>query len=296
MRAQILAVLLGGAWLGVVGCGDDKSAGNKDQFISQYCAVFSSCCKAAGRPSDGAQCRALYGAFTSAADYDQAAGQACLDEARAASDKCDTSMASSPSCDKVFGSGSAGKKKPGETCDSDSDCAPPESGSAGCVYGFVAQANVRQCQVRLPGKAGDSPCVATRDGAITSFVSSGDTIPLTGYVCDRADGLSCNSTSGACEPLAEVGEACSGACVAAAYCAFSEGICKQRVALGEACKADEECAASAYCETAGQTCVARHAQGEACAANSECDSDDCTNQKCAGGIDDFGITLLCGTN
>ena len=165
-----------------------------------------------------------------------------------------------------------------------------------CVYGFAAQATVQQCQVRLQGKVGSTPCVGTRDGAVTSFSSSGDTIPLTGYICDLADGVSCNSTSGACEALAAVGEPCTGACVTAAYCAFSEGVCRPRVALGDACKSDEECVAGAYCETTGNTCAARRASGKACTDNSECESGDCTNQTCADGSDDFALTLLCGTN
>ncbi len=297
MRAQILVVLLGGAWaLGVVGCGESKSdsAGNKDQFLAQLCDEFADCCKAAGRPSDGAQCRAFYGAFAPASGYNEAAATACLDEVRSSANKCDSISSGAPSCSKVFSTG--GTKKPGEMCDTDSDCAPAESGEAQCAGDFVDGATVQQCQVRLPGKAGSAPCLGTRDGNVTFYSGVGDGIPTMGYVCDLADGVSCDSQSGACKSLGAVGDACSGgsyACVASAYCAFVDGVCKARVAAGAACEGQDECVAGAYCD--GNTCAASHTLGQACTTSEECESGNCTNQKCAGG-DDLALTFLCGSN
>src|SRR5688572_15688470 len=115
--------------LAAVGCGD-SDADNKDEFIEQLCAEFSDCCKAAGRPSDGAQCRAFYGAFVPAAGYDPVAAQSCLDEVRARTDSCDTSSASAPTCGKVFAAASGGTKQPGEACEDDDECAAPETGEA----------------------------------------------------------------------------------------------------------------------------------------------------------------------
>jgi hypothetical protein len=299
MRAQILAVLLGGAGaFGVVGCGESKSdgAGDRDQFIAQLCAEFSGCCKAAGRPSDGAQCRAFYGAFAPATGYDQTAATACLDEVKAVGSVCDANSLDSPSCGKVFAG--SGTKKPGETCEDDNDCAPAESGRVECASEYVNGANIQQCQVRLPGTAGSTPCVGTRDGNITFYSGVSDAIPTTGYVCDVADGLSCDSQSGACKSLGAVGAACTGSsyqCVAAAYCSFTENQCKARLALGAACEDDDECAATAFCEPTGNTCAARHAIAAVCANNAECESDNCTNLKC-GAKDDLTLAFLCGSN
>ena len=298
MKAQILAVLLGGAWaFGVVGCGESKSdgAGDRDQFLAQLCDEFAGCCKAAGRPSDGAQCRAFYSAFAPATGYDQAAATACLDEVRALSNKCD-SISSAASCSNVFAPG--GTKQPGETCEDDSDCAAADSGRVECVSNYVDGANVQQCQVRLPGTAGSTPCVATRDGNITFYSGIADGIPATGYVCDLADGLSCDSQSGACKSLAAVGQPCTGSayqCVTSAYCAFPENLCQARLALGAACQDDDECIAGAYCEPGGNTCAARHALGATCANNAECESDNCTNLKCAA-ENDLSLAFLCGSN
>jgi hypothetical protein len=298
MRARIWAIFLGGALSCVaVACGDSESdgAGDKDEFVAQLCAELAPCCEAAGRPADGAQCRAFYGAFASASSYDPVAAEACLNEVRAMSDRCDTSSFS-PSCNQVFASG-GGSKKPGEACDDDSDCAPPEAGRVECVSDFVDGASVQQCQVRLVGQAGSTPCVGTIDGNVTSYFGADEGIPPTGYTCDLADGLSCNSQTGACESLAAVGEPCSSGlyrCVSSAYCSFPDSICTARVALGDACTDDDQCAESAYCEPSGSTCASRRPKGEACTSNAECESNDCTNQKCAVG-NDLGLALVCGS-
>ncbi|HVY31491.1 MAG TPA: hypothetical protein VHB79_33285 [Polyangiaceae bacterium] len=107
MRASITAWVFRAALalaVTAVGCGGDgNSANSKDDFIAQFCDQFKPCCQAAGRPSDGAQCRAIYGALTPNSGFDSASGDACLDEFRAAGDKkCDLSSLDTPSCDKAF--------------------------------------------------------------------------------------------------------------------------------------------------------------------------------------------------
>lgn len=296
MSARIVAAwLLGASAWAAVGCsGGDSGAGNKDQFIRQLCEEYSPCCKMAGRPSDGAQCRAFYGAVTPSTGYDPAVGEACLTEVRARKDVCDTSDAAAPSCSKVFGSGSRGTAKPGEACEDDSDCAAPTEGEVECESDFVDGATVQQCQVQLTGTEGSTPCLGTVDGKVTIYAGSADGIPATGYLCHVADGLSCQT--GACKKMPGVGEACTGgtyACVPSAYCDFAASMCKERVALGAACTDDDECVATAYCETTGKLCTARHAVGEACTLNAECQSDSCTNQKCGSG-NDFALAFLCG--
>ncbi|MDF3065153.1 MAG: hypothetical protein K0R38_754 [Polyangiaceae bacterium] len=294
MRARIVSVLLVGAGLcGLVGCSDDSEAGNKDDFIAKLCAEYMGCCKAAGRPSDGAQCRAFYGAFAPAGGYDASAAQACLDEVRARQDQCDTSSASAPSCGRVFSSG--GTKQPGETCDTNADCVAPDEGEVECVSEFLDGATVRQCQVQLPGKLGSSPCLGTRDGNFTSYAGV-DGLPPSGYICDKADGLSCNGQTGACESLAAVGASCAGSaqCLASAYCDFSAQQCKARLAVGAACTAQEQCAESTYCDADTDTCTAHLAPGAACTTDAQCAADDCTNGECGAG-NDLGVTLLCGS-
>jgi hypothetical protein len=287
-----------GLVLAAVGCGKDSDgAGDKDQFISRLCDELADCCEAAGRPSDGAQCRVFYGAFAPSGAYDQAAGSACLEEIRAAGErKCEASSMTTPSCSKVFASG--GTHKPGEACEDDSDCAPSASGRVECVSNYSAGATTRQCQVRAPGQAGSSPCVGTVDGNVTYSSGSSDAVPAMGYLCALDDGLSCDTRTGACEALGAEGAPCSGGsyqCVSSAYCAFSEGVCKSRLAIGATCQRDDECQAGAYCTADGQVCAGRRAAGQACASNAECESDNCTNTQCAP-ENNLALAFLCGSN
>lgn len=283
----------------VVGCGGNDSGGatNKDQFIAKLCAEFSTCCAAAGRPSDGAQCRAFYGAFTPATGFDATAGNACLSEVRALSNKCDNRSTDTPSCRLVFADGEGGRKQPGETCEEDHDCAAASEGDVECVSRFVNSANVQQCQVRLPGKVGSTPCVGTVDGNLTFYSGSDDSFPPQGYLCDKADGLTCDGQSGACVALTTVGESCVGSfsgCVPDAYCGM-DGKCTARAQAGSPCTNDSGCVEEARCETGTKLCVARLAEGATCTASSECASSDCTNGKCAPETD-LTLSFLCGTN
>lgn len=294
MRARIWAWCLTGMALALVGgCGESEADGS-DQFIADLCAELAPCCARAGRPSDGAQCRAFYSAFVGSASFDQAAADDCLAEFRASEDSCDLGSRSAPSCAKVFSS-SGGTKQPGEACDSDSDCASQPEGRVECASEYVDGANIQQCQLRLPGKAGSSPCIGTVDGNLTYYSGVQDSIPATGYLCDLADGLSCDSQTGACEALAALGEPCTGECVPSAYCSFPDRVCTARVAVGEPCAPAEECVEEAYCETDSGSCVARRETGAACETSQECQSGNCTNQKCAANSD-LSLVLLCGTN
>src|SRR5216684_7400980 len=113
--------------------GGSGTATGKDDFIAKYCAEFSPCCAKAGRPTDGAACRAVLGALAPAS-YDPAAGNECLMEIHAAASSptfCDNT-ASGPSCNKVF-STSGGTVQPGGTCTQDQECAPSAEGRAMCA-------------------------------------------------------------------------------------------------------------------------------------------------------------------
>src|SRR3954464_13537594 len=132
MRVAIVVSVFG-MLLAAVGCGSTESngAGNRDQFISQLCAELASCCTAAGRPGDGAQCRAFYSAFVPGLRFDSAKADACLKEVRALGEsKCDSISEGPPSCRQVFTSN--GTAKPGEPCESETDCAPSAEGAVRC--------------------------------------------------------------------------------------------------------------------------------------------------------------------
>jgi hypothetical protein len=298
MRAPVAIIFLCAALSCVVtACGDDSEAGDRDAFISQVCAEYSDCCAAAGLPADGAQCRAFYGAFAPSSGYDKATGQACLDEVRALPDKCASGSLDTPSCDKVF-SGSAGTSKPGEPCEDNRDCAPSNEGEMECVGRTVDGATVRRCQERLRGEQGSTPCLGTVEGNTTSFAGGPSEPVPSGYLCHVADGLACDSDSGACQKLPAVGEPCASGfnrCVPTAYCAFPDNTCQTRLALGEACEQDDECQENAYCEPSAKTCKAQVASGDACTTNAECESGQCANGKCEG-QSNFGLALLCGSN
>ncbi len=191
-----------------------------------------------------------------------------------------------------------GTAQPGAACEDDNDCAPSSEGDVDCVSDFVDNATVRRCQVRLAGTNGSTPCVGTVDGSITFSSGSDVGIPLKGYLCNIADGLTCDNQTSACRALGGVGEACTGglySCTPSAYCDFAQGLCKDRLALGAACQDEDECQESAYCDPSKNTCAARQAKGAACSTNTECTSDNCTNDQC-GASDDLGLVFLCGSN
>jgi hypothetical protein len=295
-----------------VGCGKSKSNGSDgasgssnsngsglktlDQFVAQVCAELANCCETAGRPSDGAQCRAFFSAFVpSASSYDESAAGACLDEVRAGGDQnCESGALNTPSCIKVFQRG--GTKQPGVACKNASDCASSDSGRVDCASRTTGDASVQQCQLQLPGKVGSSPCLGTVDGSLTFFVGDSDALAPMGYLCDIADGVTCDEQTHACEALGAPGEPCANGlrrCVSSAYCSFADEMCKDRVALGAECESDDACQVGTYCDPRNDTCAPQSALGEDCANNAECLSESCINQTC-GSSNDLGLTFLCG--
>lgn len=139
--------------------------------------------------------------------------------------------------------------------------------------------------------------MGTVQGSITISSGGSDGIPIEGYLCDVADGLTCDSQTGACEALGNVGETCRGSssCVPSAYCDFADSVCQARLAIGASCSGFDECVASAHCDSETSTCVALLEAGESCSTYSECASRNCTNQKCESS-DDLGLVFLCGSN
>jgi hypothetical protein len=278
-----------------------------ENFADSYCAEVAKCCGQAGLPADGQTCRQWMAFAAAGGSYNAAAGDACLAEMRAevgagtfCTDFGSPSSSSSPSaCDSVYGSPS-GNRQPGETCDFDSDCAPSSEGKVACASLYVNGAFIDKCQVQMPGQAGDTPCVGTRDGIVTTYnPPSGvtDVVPR-GYICNVADGITC--ASGTCTALAAAGATCtfSSDCVRTAFCDYHQDTCVPRIAAGAACTGSDssECVDGYYCPTTtAQQCIAKLANGTACTTSDMCQSDYCSNGTCQnGGLDTFGLSLLCG--
>ncbi|GAC1526716.1 MAG: hypothetical protein NVS3B10_24940 [Polyangiales bacterium] len=295
------------------GPGPDGGAGNdgglgKDAFAAAYCAAFGPCCAKAGLPSDGAQCRAFFGAL-SADTYDPAAGGACLAEVQAQASSptfCDDGGAKikAPSCAKIFKSGRGGPTPPGGACTKDADCALSPDGQVRCAQLFApGGAKLARCQVLVAGgKVGDSPCVGTVDGASTLYISlpGATDVPARGYLCDFATGIACRPSTGACTTLAAVGESCwaegvNVGCARDAYCDDPTHTCVARKPTGAACNpSDAQCAAGDTCDPASKTCVALLPDGAACTDGAPCASASCSGARCVPFGSSFGLAFLCG--
>lgn len=302
-------VVVLGMSLVVLACGSTSSsdAGSASGFVSSYCQAFTPCCQKAGKPTDGASCRAFIGAFTASETYDPVAGQQCLDAVHAASsqpDFCTNSSSSldSSACANVFKSTSGGTKAPGDTCSQDSECAPSTEGKVTCATHFeTGGGQTRKCQLSIVGKEGDAPCIGTKNGNVTSYSSSSNaTPPDRGYVCDVANGIACDSTTNECTHIGAVGEDCSTnalyGCVATAYCDSASKKCVARLPEGADCSSFLPCTTDTYCDSTSKTCTAAIADGASCTTSSQCKSESCVNKICSSsGSSDLGLALLCGS-
>ena len=282
-----------------LGCGKSSS----ETFVDGYCTEVAKCCGKAGLPSDGKTCRQFMGLMTSGGGYNASAGDACLAEMRAeaaAGTFCDGSGSSSATCDSVYKTASGGSKKPGETCEFDSDCAKSAEGKVACDSAYLNNDFVYKCQLQMEGKAGDSPCVGTQDGNVIMGYSDSNATDVVarGYVCDLAKGIRCDS--GTCKALVGVGGTCSSSsqCSTDLYCDYVSDKCAPRVAVGGACagSSSDLCVATAYCDSTSKKCSAQLANGVACTKYDMCLSNVCTDSVCKdSGLDGFGLGLLCGS-
>jgi hypothetical protein len=295
------------AKLGLVVClalASAQACGGKsdsEKFAESYCAEVAKCCGLASLPTDGKACRELFVLAGMGGSYNSQAGNACLAEVKSQASagtfctSLDSSAASA--CDSVYGS-SSGSKKPGETCDFDSDCATSSDGKVVCASVYVNSNFISKCQVQVPGKAGDTPCVGTQDGNVfRSYSDSNATdVASRGYVCNLADGIQCRL--GTCAALVAAGGTCglSSDCVRSAFCNFSTDLCATRVAAGGTCTGSDssECVDGYYCTSSSKQCTAKVANGGSCTTSSMCQSDYCLNSVCAD--DNSGLSLICGSN
>lgn len=282
--------------------GSDGAA-TSDDFATQYCAIFAPCCEQAKRPTDGATCRAFVGAAASGKTYDAAKASECLQKTREASAKpgfC--TFSDVPSCDGVYATANSGTVQPGGACKDDEDCAASPEGKVDCTSSFTSSSESRFCQVQIPGKDGDGPCIGTKDGNVTSFSGSSSEKPSRGYICNVEGGVRCDSKTGKCSKIGDVGAPCDGssnACVKTAYCDATQK-CAPRVAVGAPCGTNgvssQACVSTAYCDTTSKACATAAADGAPCTRGEQCVSDRCLNGKCeaSSGGSDLSLAFLCG--
>jgi hypothetical protein len=292
--AGAIVAACGGGGSGSVGPGTGAAASDLDSFLGQYCDLYASCCAQANKSYNQGKCRALFTSLLGAqATYNAAAGQQCLDGARADTTlptfcKSGVSSATSATCKGVFQStGGGGAKRPGEPCDTSNDCASSPDGDVTCLTTSSNGANVRLCQLRARVKEG-SDCVGTKDADVTSYSLVGTTgtggPPPTINICWVEDNLYCDSKTKKCVRIQDVGGPCESfdthACSQAGYCDTATKRCVTRKAIGEACTSSTQCAEKAYCPSANKSCAASIPDGSPCTLNEECEGKSCTNRVC----------------
>jgi hypothetical protein len=291
-----LALPLGVALACSLGCGGKSDS---EKFADSYCAEIAKCCSKAGLPGDGNTCRQWWMFASAGGSYDAAAASACLADVNTqvgAGTFC-TDLASTPACDSVY-KNAGGGKKPGETCIFDSDCAPSNLGDVACAGVDVGSSSIDKCQVQMAGKAGDSPCVGTKEGSLVMYYSPSNATDVApqGYVCNTADGVTCQNAT--CVALSSVGTTCmiSTDCVRTAYCNYPQDVCAPKIGVGGICTgiAGSECVDNCYCDLGTKMCTTKLANGASCSNSVTCQSDYCSNGACQGS-GNFGLSLLCGS-
>jgi hypothetical protein len=286
--------------------GGSSVATTSDSFLQQYCDLVVPCCSTVMKMGTSAGCQQVYNAVIgSNVTYDGTKGSKCLDELRADQSKpdfCTVSSTDAPDCKNVFKQGSGGAKQPGDTCMQDGDCAPSSDGDVLCASFSMNGAETRICQVQIDGKAGDTPCLGTRDGNLTSSFGSGTMMPpAKGYICDVAKGIACSSKTNTCVVIPTTGQPCDTtayqyACVKTAYCDVGTKMCVDRIAAGSSCaKQPTGCVDTAYCDTTTMMCTATLAAGAPCKTSNQCGSSaSCTNGTCQSySSGSLGLELIC---
>lgn len=298
---SMLSVLAAAPFV-VFACSDDDPS-PISQFAEAYCDLMMPCCREAGLNSNPQNCRMWISWAGSDSSFDEAKGNACLAAMRAASSKpefCtleDDVVEDDGACSEVFTS--VGTVQPGGACEWDEDCAGSPEGPGECRSYDEGQERFSMCIIAADGRAGDAPCIATRNGSIT-FYEYTDKPPLFAYICDEANGVHCDKVGETytCVARPVLGEPCSNfeSCVQTAYCDPVSDTCVERLPPGSACTDDGECEDAAFCDDSGNvwTCTAKRPVGATCTSFTECASGWCEDGKCDGGSANIGLQLLCG--
>ena len=308
MNIGRLIALVSGAGMWIAACGGTSANGGTappvvaGDFVSSWahsiCDNLAACCAKEGIGYDANNClTAAEGliqvgvnqATAAGATYDPAAAGDCIAESRAAAIACNDTTQSkndvSSACNRVY----SGKKKPGESCTSSTDCAASADGRVTCdqwstssLDGGTTSGSL--CQVRKTPTGGE-PCGCT-GGAPPAVIGA----------CDygASDTFACDSASHTCVPRAAVGAACtsSDSCVTTAYCSSSQK-CVARVGVGGACtNFGSECDATSRCDMNTMLCVAKLADGAACRSGTDCTGGRCSSGKCRSSS--YADPSLCG--
>jgi hypothetical protein len=301
MRTPTLtrALLLATATSGLFACGGDDG-GSSTAFLSDYgnalCEAYGRCCPATGNAFDVDQCKQFSSFQSSALDdmiqrgrlaFDAEQGDACMAALRGGADPC---LDAPPmACQLAF----VGRLGAGESCDDDSECAPPASGGrAECETDFDTGEGT--CVAFARGKAGDA-CVATcaeEGGSRSCFGSDLDAV---GAECYLNDGFYCDGETKSCKAQVALGEACqSDMDCREGFCGGEPRVCTALLADGSSCSHSDACA-SGYCNES-EVCSPLTPLGSGCSNYDECGPDaDCDDEtKTCVASAGFGGLLACG--
>lgn len=285
---------------------NESVASSPAAFVSEYCGLLAPCCDRAGLYRDEPRCKEALANLSAATNFDPEKGAACLKELRLAKELCDyaADSPSAPSCRAILKQ--SGIKQLGQACSDARDCGPSPEGWVDCVSTFQSGAQARTCQLRLVGKEGDGPCVATvdEDGLARSssdLMGSGAPPAPRGFTCSVDAGLRCDDTSKKCARLLELGDRCNGLlsdveCPKNARCSRgneTEGNptdwlryeCVARLPLGAACDTRggtfvDLCDKSEFCDPSAKRCVPRAVAGAPCTTSLACLNGSCVNGLC----------------
>lgn len=322
--AGLVASLVGVSCHSSSGGSGGPSAASAAGFAADFCNLLGPCCPDAGETTPNQVCLAFASAPFSESTYDAAAppitydpvlGQACLaamQQESSGGTLCTTLASDILPCNQVF-SATSGSVQPGQPCQQDSDCeGASDGGGAACLtqYALVdggadlegGSSETATCIQTMPGQVGDGPCIGTRSGATIVYDWGGDAgPPAQVYVCNAADGTTCDETSAKCVALAAVGQPCSqdSTCVTTAYCAAATVLdaggsqCAPRLADGASCAdAFSGCLPTSYCDQGSMKCTPLLAVGSPCTVSDQCASNACANQVCAASL---GLAVVCAS-
>jgi hypothetical protein len=303
MKALVVSLVASGAVLLACSGGGGSTSSNTSaaggDFPSQYCAVMGPCCGKVNKTYNAAQCTTVLTAIIGSRTYDPAQAQKCVDAARADSASptfCDDGLsdATDDICDKVFSAAGGGTKKPGETCESSSDCASSPEGEVSCSFSSNGMANTQTCRLEVNARENEA-CEGTRVDNFVSYTGIVGTVPRVA-VCDTAEGLFCDRTTKKCLLQQGPGGTCDGfasyGCRKDAYCDSATRMCVARKMAGADCAtgATDQCADDYYCDMTTKKCALKVSGGQACTASAQCKNGSCTNGKCS---TNTGTDLFC---
>ncbi len=260
-------VCLLGAVSVVAACGKSESSSGpipKAELPARLakiaCEGLAGCCKTAALAFDLATCKQAYTARLKGdikqlnspnIDYDAAAAGECVDAIDGHSQCGEFEDNNAPACERVF----RGKLAIGSLCTDSDECRGNPGQRVNCTSSDGLAPEVCTLESSTPsvhGKEGDACFTTCNEGRTCDFGSEpspgiaapGDPVsmPAPQAACYRAEGLWCDSTSGTCARLAQVGFPCSyESCVGDAFCDPERQVCTTPRDIGAPCTSRNEC-------------------------------------------------------